>query len=156
MNGEKNNFSRMIQICMLILISGMILPSESLSQDRFVDNKNGTVIDSKNGLMWKINDNGKDVDFDSADIACRESSFAGFTDWRLPDIKELKELYEPNGKNSKGYGITNTISISGCCQWSSYDSTGVSSLLDFRNGKEIWGFKTDSEGLRFLQVRNVN
>ena len=143
------------RISIFLLMLQSALPAMALSADplRFTDNGDGTVSDHKTGLMWASRDNGKDIDFEDATSYCGSFSAGGFKDWRLPDIEELKNLFDAKAKNADGLGITEKIKLSSCCPWSSYDSTGVSSLLDFRTGKEIWGYKGDKELLRALPVR---
>ncbi|MBE9520178.1 MAG: DUF1566 domain-containing protein [Proteobacteria bacterium] len=138
-----------LQLLLMLVFSGLALSAAN----RFTDNGNGTVTDNKTGLMWAVSDNGADIDFEDGDRYCRSFTAGGFSDWRLPDIEELKALYDPKAKTADGFGITGKIQLSSCCPWSSYDSTGVSSLLDFRTGKEIWSFKGDKELLRALPVR---
>jgi len=142
-----------IFILHLLLIPLFSVFAFSADGPRFTDNENGTVTDNKTGLMWATGDNGKDIDFEDAAEYCRSFSAGGFNDWRLPDITELEALYDAKVKNSAGFRITDKINLSSCCPWSSYDSTGVSSLLDFRTGKEIWSYKGDKELLRALPVR---
>ena len=138
-----------MQLLFLLVFSGLSLSADN----RFTVNGDGTVTDNKTGLMWAASDNGADIDFEDGDRYCKSFAAGGFSDWRLPDIEELEALYDPKAKNTAGLGITEKISLSACCPWSSYDSTGVSSLLDFRTGKEIWSFKGDKELLRALPVR---
>lgn len=87
---------------------------------RFINNGNGTVTDVRTGLMWErcmvgytFSDNGTPGDL--VDDSCAPSAtitflwqqalqdvvnrnarggFAGFTDWRLPNIKELISIVE--------------------------------------------------------------
>ena len=144
-----------LRITILLFILLPSFPAIALSADspRFTDNGDGTVTDNKTRLIWAASDNGKDIDFEDATSYCESFSAGGFTDWRLPDIEELKNLFEASNMNADGLGITGKIKLSSCCPWSSYDSTGVSSLLDFRTGKEIWSYKGDKELLRVLPVR---
>jgi hypothetical protein len=72
--------------------------------DTFIDHGDGTITDTRTGLMWeKLSDDGSvhDVDdeFTWADasavkVASLNSSggFAGYTDWRLPAVYELVTL----------------------------------------------------------------
>jgi hypothetical protein len=103
------------QICILDNIRATT-PTE-----RFIDNKNGTVTDAKTGLQWSrcaigqsynVKDsecNGSPIDFGSWSAALQyidnqnrtEEGFFGFTDFRIPNIKELasiveRQCYEPS------------------------------------------------------------
>ncbi|MBP1673460.1 MAG: hypothetical protein H6Q25_1275 [Bacteroidetes bacterium] len=75
---------------------------------KYVKNDNGTVTDMVTGLMWQqtfdhngdgsINVNDKAVYSDLASIA-ESCTTGGFTDWRLPTIKELYSLIMFSGKD---------------------------------------------------------
>jgi hypothetical protein len=78
--------------------------------DRYIDHENGTVTDTNTALMWKQCPEGlsgsnclKNVAGDAAGTATEYTyktaieqakgyEFAGHTDWRLPNIKELDSL----------------------------------------------------------------
>jgi len=69
-------------------------------KDRFIANGDGTVSDTKTGLMWKATDSMNDlkkwVNYqESADYVrqLRESAFAGHGDWRLPSRDEMQTIY---------------------------------------------------------------
>lgn len=72
---------------------------------RFTDNGNGTVTDNLTGLMWMKNaDAGNDcagadtgpetwADALASAAACNAGAgYAGYTDWRLPNVRELHSL----------------------------------------------------------------
>jgi hypothetical protein len=68
---------------------------------RFIDNKNGTIADTKTGLIWVKNphtdlpEKFKDkINWQTAVDACKELKFAGYKDWRLPTVEELRELVD--------------------------------------------------------------
>lgn len=76
-----------------ILVSGTV---------RFMDNGDGTVTDRETNLMWIKN--GWRVDFFSAVKwieaikKCERFSYGGYTDWRLPTLKEWKSLLDKNNE----------------------------------------------------------
>jgi hypothetical protein len=57
----------------------------------FTYNGNGTVTDSKTGLMWQQGEPGY-MAWDSALSYCEGLSLGGHSGWRLPNIKELESL----------------------------------------------------------------
>jgi hypothetical protein len=78
---------------------------ESTNLKQFQINTNGTVFDKKSGLTWKQCVEGLEgsscsqgnlvfLSWESALQHAAASTFAGFDDWRLPNIKELMSLAE--------------------------------------------------------------
>ncbi|MCU7830043.1 MAG: DUF1566 domain-containing protein [Candidatus Thiodiazotropha sp. (ex Myrtea sp. 'scaly one' KF741663)] len=75
---------------------------ERRSAERFKDNGDGTVSDSKTGLMWKRCSEGQigpdcvgkaeDKPLQEAKMDAQKSTFAGHDDWRLPSTYELQSL----------------------------------------------------------------
>ena len=57
--------------------------------ERFIDNGDGTVIDTRRQLMWQKGDNGNEVTFENAEQYCKVLRVGGYTDWRLPKPDEL-------------------------------------------------------------------
>ncbi len=60
----------------------------------FTANGNGTITDNATGLMWMRSDNGEGLTWEEALAYAENLDFAGHTDWRLPDIKELQSIVD--------------------------------------------------------------
>ena len=58
----------------------------------FVDNDNGTITDNATGLMWQQADDGFTRDWESALTYAEGLSLGGYSDWRLPNVKELQSI----------------------------------------------------------------
>ena len=57
----------------------------------YTNNEDGTITDNVTGLMWE-RDMGEKITFDEAFSKAEDSSIGGYTDWRVPSIKELYSL----------------------------------------------------------------
>jgi hypothetical protein len=55
-----------------------------------------TWTDPVTGLMWARQDNGSDVDWPEADAYCSKLKLANHSDWRLPTLEELQQIYDPD------------------------------------------------------------
>ena len=62
--------------------------------NEFVDNSDGTITDNATGLMWSQIDNTEGIDWENALSYAENSEYAGFTDWRLPNVKELQSIVD--------------------------------------------------------------
>lgn len=60
-------------------------------QAAYRDNGDGTISDLNTGLMWQKTPGGK-MTYDQAVAKASSFNLAGYTDWRLPTIKELYSL----------------------------------------------------------------
>jgi hypothetical protein len=61
---------------------------------QFVDNGDSTISDGATGLMWMKNDNGAGVLWENALSYAEGLEYAGYTDWRLPNAKELQSIID--------------------------------------------------------------
>ena len=66
-------------------------PKENIVEN-FIIHDDGTVTDTKTGLMWKQQHESQQLNWDDAIQHASKSNFAGYNDWRLPTIQELKSL----------------------------------------------------------------
>lgn len=79
----------------------------STPTDQFTDNEDGTVTDTETCLMWKRCLEGQTYSGDvcsgilttvnwegALSLVTNHTGFAGHTDWRLPNIKELQSIVE--------------------------------------------------------------
>lgn len=60
----------------------------------FVDNADGTITDNSTGLMWQQADDGLGRDWQNALSYAESLSLAGYSDWRLPNAKELHSIVD--------------------------------------------------------------
>ena len=87
-----------IKVLILIVCFLLFACVDALAGD-FYDNGDGTVTDYNTGLMWQQDEAGSML-WEVAISYCEGLSLAGYTDWRLPNIKELESitddtLYDP-------------------------------------------------------------
>lgn len=68
--------------------------STTYGQNQFVDNGDGTVSDQATGLTWMQADSGQALGWSAALAYCETLDYAGRSDWRLPNIKELQSLVD--------------------------------------------------------------
>jgi hypothetical protein len=59
-----------------------------IAVERFVDNGDGTITDTRRKIMWQKGDNGKEVTFENAEQYCKTLRLGGYADWRLPNPDE--------------------------------------------------------------------
>jgi len=75
-----------------LLFIGLLAPN-LLWADRFL--KNGEVVyDSKTELGWQSMPSSQRFAWSQAVEHCQESSYGGYSDWRLPNLYELKSLVD--------------------------------------------------------------
>lgn len=81
--------------------------NESYGQNNFIDNGDGTITDSATGLMWTQEDSGEGLTWKEALDYAENKEFAGYSDWRLPNIKELQSIVD----YSRAPGYTGSAAI---------------------------------------------
>ncbi|MDD1679597.1 MAG: DUF1566 domain-containing protein [Methanomicrobiales archaeon] len=97
-----------------LLAAGYVLAKKKAIKNgvRFIDNKNGTITDTKTGLTWIKNPHTDlpkkfkgEMKWQEAIDACKELNFAGHKDWRSPTAEELISIIDW----TKGAGNDPTI-----------------------------------------------
>jgi hypothetical protein len=83
-------------------------------QNNFSDNGNGTISDNATGLSWTQNDSSIGLKFEAALKYCESLDYAGSSDWRLPNVKELQSIVDysrsPDTSNSAAIDLIFNIS----------------------------------------------
>lgn len=131
------------------------------SKNSYVDNGNGTVTDASTGLVWQQNTarnaSGNYIDYmtwEETLAYCEALDLGGYTDWRLPTIKELRSLVDYGGF---GPAIDETFfpnTVSGN-YWSSTtvsDSTNKAWVVYFLNGYSYPSYYKSSSVNMFIRA----
>jgi len=89
--------------------------------------------DSKTGLVWTVEDNGSDVNWSQASNYCESLTLGGHTDWRMPTLDELTDIYDPS--LSKPYKAKGPINLKSASIWSgTRNKTGDAWSFNFGYG----------------------
>jgi len=73
----------------------------------FTDNGDSTITDNATGLMWMKNDSEVSMTWQNALSYSENLQYAGYSDWRLPDAKELQSILD----YTRSPGTTNSAAI---------------------------------------------
>ena len=124
------------------------------STSNLVDNEDGTVTDTSTGLMWKqAQATETEKVWKTALSDCQGLLFLGYSDWRLPSLKELHSivdytyydpaidpLFFPYTKKSGYWSSTTDIKdVSNAC------------YLNFKAGADGWHLKSSSHYVRAVR-----
>ena len=182
---RQNNSNKSTVITKIILVFGLFIvalpvmaqqvcmPDSVLSTaptDQYQQKNDGTVIDDKNSLMWKRCLEGKTgqkceageltlLNWGEALLwlgSNLNNGFAGYKDWRLPNIRELNTLAEMQCQSPAiNTGVFTNAPVSHV--WSSSPHsfpTDYSWYVDFNNGSSIYDFRHNNKALWL--VRDIN
>lgn len=143
----------------------------------FVDNGDGTITDNNSGLMWEkksrdgsIHDYGASNNLTWADAftfigTLNSTAFAGYTDWRLPNRRELETLLNLGAKDPPVFPAFDTNCVASCtvltCSCTALSKYWSSTSYNLQPASVAWtvefrdGFCTEDPKLNTRRVRGV-
>jgi hypothetical protein len=118
-----------------------------------VDNGDDTVTDGRTGLVWQKDGQDSIQTWDYAIAHCKQLPLGGYSDWRLPNVRELESLVDA-AKSSPAIDTDFFPNTPNSYYWSSstyvsYPQTAWS--VDFGYGKVIRGIKGSHYNVRCVR-----
>lgn len=105
----------------------------------FMDNNDGTVTDKATGLIWMKADSGKGMNWKQALAYAESMTFAGYSDWRLPDAKELQYIVDyARSPDTTSSPVTDPV----------FDTTAITNESGQKDYPYFWTSTTHEEGPR--------
>jgi hypothetical protein len=117
---------------------------------RFMDPKEGVVLDTKTNLMWAARGSGSEMNWYSAKSYCENYREGGYTDWRMPTHDELAEL---DASNTYKYKIDLTGS-SGRWIWAAETRGSDAAAFSFQVNGRLFFARADVSPCKALPVRS--
>jgi hypothetical protein len=149
-----NTFIKFILLAIVVTV----FMGESVADpdiNRFVDKKDGTILDTKTGLMWHKKDfslrsvkeelKSENLTIQDLEKFVRDLRTAGYKDWRIATPKEFATIQY----------------LKGSPEWINHFAYSVGSYLSLRKQKEgatyttTWTYSTDSNEIGFRPVRGT-
>lgn len=141
------------------IITKNIKPKISKDQKKVIEKDSGITawIDEETGLMWEVkNDKNKNLIMSQKETLAYADNlniieYSGFTDWRVPTLKELKTLLSKTKKNFL-FIKTPLSKNTNYGYWTStkYDENFYMTV-NFHNGKEIKSEKHNFDYVRCVR-----
>ena len=156
---KKNSRCTIILIIVCLGLS-MVWLNPVFAQNRFIDNNDGTITDTKTNLMWAKYDNQGDITWHEAEKYCRFVILSKYEDWRMPTIKELATLYDPGLKPNKTdcgnkVRVDPAIHLSCGWVWASDALTITAYAYNFTRGYRYTDRMVHNRHFRALPVRTL-
>jgi len=102
----------------------------------FADNGNGTITDLDTGLTWQQAETGSALNWEAALQYAEALSLGGYSDWRLPNIKELQSINDDSRANPS-LDTTYFVGANSSRRWSSTTVVNLTNrawYVDFQLG----------------------
>jgi uncharacterized metal-binding protein len=135
-------------------------PCEYIQND-FRDNGDGTITDLATGLMWQKSGSSEYMSHKDALVYIKKlngkkllfmgKKFAGYEDWRLPTVDELKSLFTPKPMNDELYINPLFDKTQKWCWTSDNRSSGGAWSVDFLNAHICWYIHSGSFYVRAVR-----
>ncbi len=101
----------------------MISEPDTIIKDRF-SYDNNMILDKQTRLMWASEDNGKPINWKTAEYWCKNYRGGGYKNWRMPKPEELKELCRHMGKLKKYLKIRHkNLWVAAMCKFISMENS---------------------------------
>lgn len=121
------------------------------AKDRFFVSEDGVIEDMQEKLLWAIGPD-KDMSWNMARVWASQLSTRGLK-WRLPTVKELESLLDPENKPAN---ICKVFNLSAWYVWSGQEQSPTTAWAFFYTHEaEDWSTKTASHLFRAMAVRNA-
>lgn len=123
----------------------------------YLDNGDGTVTDNETGLMWEVATSPA-VTWDVALANAVSATTATYTDWRLPNAKELASIVDKACASPAINAVVFPATVSGS-YWTSTPVTNAGSensvfTIDFTNGSLNASAKNVASNVRLVRAGN--
>ena len=108
------------------------------------DNGDGTVTDLNTQLMWQQIDDGTTLQWQAACNYCDDLELAGYTDWRIPDRRELFSIVD-FGKYNPSIDTNYFLGTKSCGYWSGSTHANYTDCawhVLFNDGHVVYDYKT--------------
>ncbi len=130
--------------------------NESYGQNLYIENGDGTITDEATNLMWMQYDSGYydagsngdgTMDWEEALNWANDSQYGGYSDWRLPDIKELQSIVD----YTKSPDTTNSAAIDDL-----FYCTEIENVFGQQDYGFYWSSTTHVDGISFGEIAKSN
>jgi hypothetical protein len=115
---------------------------ETYGINNYKDNGDGTITDVATSLMWAQDDSGTAMNWKDALAYAENSEYAGYDDWRLPNVKELQSIVDYSGVfptlDTSMFNITQIVNEAGNADYPYFWTSTSNPYIDSHDENGYW------------------